>query len=134
MIPRFLRPEVFPYASVEIIPAVSVVERTIEETERTRFHRFLTDPATGPKLDQLLAEAAAVDDEGAARDAHTDALEARLTAAFGPAVPGQPVMSTTGDTLAGYTPRGRFARRSDGRPVRLGGAQGRPDAAKGGQS
>ncbi len=56
--PTFLQPEVFPYASVEIIPAA---EQTIEETERARFHRFLTDPKTGPRLDALLAESGRVD-------------------------------------------------------------------------
>lgn len=171
--PAVLRPEIFPYASIEIIPAplrvvcswctavitegaqpashgccpacvaqlaaaeaptVSAVERTIEETQRASFHRFLVDPATGPLLDAMLADTHATDAaieaerlENEARDAHTDALEARLTEAFGAAVPGRPVMSTYGDTLAGSTPRGRFARRTDGRPIRLADAQGRPN-------
>jgi hypothetical protein len=61
MLPKFLQPETWPYASVEVIPAVSNVERTIEEAQRDAFHTFLTDPATGPKLDAMLADNAAVD-------------------------------------------------------------------------
>lgn len=62
MIPKFLRPERVPYASIEIVPApVLAVERTIEDAERDAFHTFLTDPTTGPKLDALLADNAAVD-------------------------------------------------------------------------
>jgi len=53
-----LAPEVVPYASVTIIPAV---EQTIEETQRASFRAFLADPATGPKLDAAIAENAAVD-------------------------------------------------------------------------
>jgi len=56
-----LAPEVFPYASVTVIPAVAHVEQTIEETQRASFRAFLTDPATGPKLDAAIADNAAVD-------------------------------------------------------------------------
>jgi hypothetical protein len=39
MIPKFLRPEVVPYASVAIVPApVSDVERTVEEAQRYLIH------------------------------------------------------------------------------------------------
>lgn len=53
-----LAPEVFPYTSIEIIPAA---EQTIEETQRASFRQFLADPATGPKLDAMLADNASVD-------------------------------------------------------------------------
>ena len=70
MIPKFLQPERVLFASLEIVRAkiaahaptpVSDVERTIEETQRDAFHTFLTDPATGPKLDAALADNATVD-------------------------------------------------------------------------
>lgn len=65
--PAFLQPEVFPYASVEIIPApVSRVERTIEETERAHFHALITHPTTGARLDALLADNRRIDAEMAA--------------------------------------------------------------------
>jgi hypothetical protein len=47
MIPKFLQPEVLPYASIEIV--------------RARFRSFLTDPATGPRLDAMLADNRATD-------------------------------------------------------------------------
>lgn len=47
MIPKFLRPEVLSYASVEIV--------------RAEFHTFLTAPATSAKLDAMLADNAKVD-------------------------------------------------------------------------
>lgn len=50
MLPKFLRPEILPYASVEVIPAT-----------RADFHTFITNPATGPTLDAMLADNAAVD-------------------------------------------------------------------------
>jgi hypothetical protein len=61
MIPKFLRPERVPVVSIAIVPPVSDVERTIEETQRTAFHTFLTHPATGPTLDAMLADNAKVD-------------------------------------------------------------------------
>lgn len=62
MRPRFLRPEILGYASVEIIRApVLTVERTIDEAQRDAFHAFLGDPKTGPKLDAMLADNAATD-------------------------------------------------------------------------
>lgn len=50
MLPKFLRPEILPYASVEVIPAT-----------RADFHAFITNPSTGPTLDAMLADNAAVD-------------------------------------------------------------------------
>ncbi len=44
---------------------------------------------------------------------------------FGPA-PTETVQSPLGDPTAGYTKPGRWGRRQDGRPVRLGGTQGEP--------
>lgn len=111
MIPTFLRPEVFPYASIEVIPAptkvvcswcnvvmaegalpashgicpscsakalgeappVSTVERTIEEAQRRAWHRFLVNPATGPKLDALLADHTLVDMQNCISDAAIEA-------------------------------------------------------------
>ncbi len=67
--------------------------------------------------------------DGESQDTHTDALEQRLLDAFGPVKPGQPIVARHGDPCTGYTPRGRFGRRVDGRPVRLDGPQG-PDLTK----
>lgn len=49
-------------AHVVLEPApVSQVEQTIEDAERARFHTFITDPATGPLLDAMLADNDATD-------------------------------------------------------------------------
>lgn len=59
MVPKFLRPEVFPIREIEIV--------------RARFHTFITDPATGPTLDAMLEDNAATDAAIAARDAAIEA-------------------------------------------------------------
>ncbi len=48
---------------------------------------------------------------------------------FGPP-PTETVQSPFGDSSAGYTKPGRWGRRRDGRPVRLGGTQGEPTKGK----
>jgi hypothetical protein len=66
MLPKFLRPEVWPYASVEIVRADTPITAAA-------FHEFLTAPTTGPTLDALLEDFAAIDaDQRAHDDAHAD--------------------------------------------------------------
>ena len=66
MMPKFLRPEVLPYASVTIVHV----------DDSVTFHDFLAHPSTGPKLDAALAEAARLDAEQLEADqaAHERAL------------------------------------------------------------
>lgn len=49
---------------------------------------------------------------------------------FGEPVPGEAVEIHIGNPTAGYTPRGRFARLLNGKPVRLDGPQGPPAPPK----
>lgn len=63
MLPSFLRPERVPYASITIV----------RETPRVEFHALITHPATGPRLDKMLADNERLDDElQAERDAEDE--------------------------------------------------------------
>ncbi len=76
MIPRFLRPEILSYASIEIVPAAPrVICAWCPDFDPTSpanagashticavcFHQLLTDPATAARLDAMLADNQRID-------------------------------------------------------------------------
>ena len=52
MVPKFLRSEIVPFASIAFVRGAD---------PRSAFRRFLEDPATGPHLDAMIHDNAATD-------------------------------------------------------------------------
>ena len=52
MVPKFLRSEIVPFASIAFVRGAD---------PRSAFRRFLEDPATGPHLDAMIQDNAATD-------------------------------------------------------------------------